>query len=172
MTTTLLDRTEAAEYYYTYIDQVPKGEDIRRIIDAQLGETVSVLGGISEQKSLHRYAPDKWTIRQVVGHINDCERMFVFRALWFARGLPGELPSFDQNIAIAAVRFDARSLSDLVAEFRTVRQSTLYFFRNLPDEAWAKRGIASGNPFTVRALAHITAGHVAHHMRILRERYL
>ena len=172
MTTTLLDRTEAAEYYYTYIDQVPKGEDIRRIIDAQLGETVSVLGGISEQKSLHRYAPDKWTIRQVVGHINDCERMFVFRALWFARGLPGELPSFDQNIAIAAVRFDERSLSDLVAEFRTVRQSTLYFFRNLPDEAWAKRGIASGNPFTVRALAHITAGHVAHHMRILRERYL
>jgi len=172
MTTTLLDRTEAAEYYYTYIDQVPKGEDIRRIIDAQLGETVSVLGGISEQKSLHRYAPDKWTIRQVVGHINDCERMFVFRALWFARGLPGELPSFDQNIAIAAVRFDERSLSDLVAEFRTVRQSTLYFFRNLPDEAWAKRGIASGNAFTVRALAHITAGHVAHHMRILRERYL
>ena len=172
MTTTLLDRTEAAEYYYTYIDQVPKGEDIRRIIDAQLGETVSVLGGISEQKSLHRYAPDKWSIREVVGHINDCERMFVFRALWFARGLPGELPSFDQNIAIAAVRFDERSLSDLVAEFRTVRQSTLYFFRNLPDEAWAKRGIASGNPFTVRALAHITAGHVAHHMRILRERYL
>jgi hypothetical protein len=172
MTTTLLDRTEAAEYYYTYIDQVPKGEDVRRIIDAQLGETVSVLGGISEQKSLHRYAPDKWSIREVVGHINDCERMFVFRALWFARGLPGELPSFDQNIAIAAVRFDERSLSDLVAEFRTVRQSTLYFFRNLPDEAWAKRGIASGNPFTVRALAHITAGHVAHHMRILRERYL
>ena len=82
---------------------------------------------------------------KVVGHINDCERMFVFRALWFARGLPGELPSFDQNIAIAAVRFDERSLSDLVAEFRTVRQSTLYFFRNLPDEAWAKRGIASGN---------------------------
>jgi hypothetical protein len=172
MTTTLLDRTEAAEYYYTYIDQVPKGEDVRRIIDTQLGETVSVLGGISEQKSLHRYAPDKWSIREVVGHINDCERMFVFRALWFARGLPGELPSFDQNIAIAAVHFDERSLSDLVAEFRTVRQSTLYFFRNLPDEAWAKRGIASGNAFTVRALAHITAGHVAHHMRILRERYL
>jgi len=172
MTTTLVDRSEAAEYYYTYIDQVPKGEDIRRVLDTQLGETVLVLNGISEPKSLHRYAHDKWSIREVVGHINDCERMFVFRALWFARGLPGELPSFDQNIAIAAVRFDERSLSDLVAEFRSVRESTLHFFRNVPDEAWAKRGIASGNPFTVRALAHITAGHVAHHMRILRERYL
>jgi len=172
MTTRLVDRSEAAEYYYTYIDQVPKGEDIRRVLDTQLGETVLVLNGISEPKSLHRYAHDKWSIREVVGHINDCERMFVFRALWFARGLPGELPSFDQNIAIAAVRFDERSLSDLVAEFRSVRESTLHFFRNVPDEAWAKRGIASGNPFTVRALAHITAGHVAHHMRILRERYL
>jgi hypothetical protein len=172
MTTTLVDRSEAAEYYHTYIDQVPKGEDIRRVLDAQLAETVSVLDGISEHKSLHRYAHDKWSIREVVGHINDCERMFVFRALWFARGLPGELPGFDQNIAIAAVRFDERSLSDLVAEFRAVRGSTLHFFRNVPDEAWAKRGIASGNPFTVRALAHITAGHVAHHIRIVRERYL
>jgi hypothetical protein len=172
MTTTLLDRSEAATYYHTYIDQVPKGEDIRRVLDAQLGETVSMLGGIPEPKSLHRYAPDKWSIRQVVGHINDCERMFVFRALWFARGLPGELPSFDQDIAMRAVNFDDRALSDLVAEFRTVRESTLHLFRNLPDEAWPKRGIASGNSFTVRALAHVTAGHVAHHMRILRERYL
>ena len=172
MTTTLLDRSEAAEYYHNYIDQVPKGEDIRRVLEAQLGETVSVLGGISESKSLHRYASDKWSIREVVGHINDCERMFVFRALWFARGLAGELPSFDQQVAMAAVRFDDRSLSDLVAEFRVTRESSLHFFRNLPDAAWPRRGIASGNPFTVRALAHITAGHVEHHMRILRERYL
>jgi hypothetical protein len=172
MTTTLLDRTEAAEYFFTYIDQVPKGQDIRRILETQLGETLLTLGGITESKSLHRYAPDKWSIRQVVGHINDCERMFVFRAMWFARSLGSELPSFDQDVAMAAVRFDDRLLSDLVDEFRALRESTVRFFRSLPDDAWEKRGIASGNPFTVRALAHITAGHVAHHMRILRERYL
>lgn len=169
---TLPDRTEAAEYYFTYIDQVPPGDDIRRIIEAQLGETVQLLSGISEEKSLHRYAPDKWSIRQVVGHINDTERMFVFRALWFARGLGSELPSFDQDVAMAAVRFDDRPLSDLVDEFRTIRESSVRFFRGLPDDAWAKRGIASGKPFTVRALAYITAGHLAHHMRILREKYL
>ena len=172
MTTTLLDRTEAAEYYYTYIDQVPKDEDIRRIIEAQLGEAVPALRAIPESKSLHRYAPDKWSIREVVGHINDTERMFVFRALWFARSLGSELPSFDQEVAMAAVRFDDRPLSDLVDEFRTIRESSVRFFRSLPDDAWAKRGIASGKPFTVRALAYITAGHLAHHMRILREKYL
>jgi hypothetical protein len=172
MTTTLQDRSAAAEYYHNYIDQVPKGEDIRRVLEAQLGETVSVLGGISESKSLHRYASDKWSIREVVGHINDAERVFVFRALWFARGLPGELPSFDQDAARAGMRFDDRALATLVAEFRAIRESSLHFFRNLPDEAWSRTGIASGNPFTVRALAHITAGHAEHHMRILRERYL
>ena len=172
MTTTLLDRTEAAEYFFTYIDQVPKGQDTRRILETQLGEKLLTLGGITESKSLHRYAPDKWSIRQVVGHINDWERMFVCRAMWFARSLGSELPSFDQDVAMAAVRFDDRLLSDLVDEFRALRESTVRFFRSLPDDAWEKRGIASGNPFTVRALAHITAGHVAHHMRILRERYL
>ena len=171
MTTTLADRTEAAEYYFTYIDQVPKGQDIRRILDAQLGETLEVLGGISEQESLYRYAPDKWSIRQLVGHINDSERVFTFRALWFARGFDSPLPSFDQDVAIAGARFDDRALSDHVDEFRVIRTATLHLFRNLPDDAWAKRGIASGKEFTVRALAYITAGHAAHHMRILRERY-
>src|ERR1043165_8713922 len=103
MTTTIVDRSEAAQYFYTYIDQVPKGGDIRRVLEAQLDETVSLLRGISEEKSLYRYAPDKWSIRETVGHINDTERMFVFRALWFARGLPGDLPSFDQEIAIRGI---------------------------------------------------------------------
>ena len=172
MTTTLLDRTEAADYYYTYIDQVPKSEDVRRVLEAQLGETVALLSGVSEPKSLQRYAPDKWSIRQVAGHINDTERLFTFRALWFARGLEGALPSFDQDVGIAGARFDERALSDHVEEFKAIRTATLHLFRNLPDDAWAKRGIASGNSFTVRALAHITAGHVTHHVRILRERYL
>ena len=172
MTTTLADRTEAAEYYYTYIDQVPQGEDIRRVLETQLTDTVNLLSAIPEPRSLHRYAPGKWSIREVVGHINDTERLFTFRALWFARGLDSPLPSFDQDVAMSDARFDDRSLNDLTDEFRAIRMATLHLFRSLPDDAWPKRGIASEKSFTVRALAHITAGHVTHHVNILRERYL
>jgi hypothetical protein len=165
------DRTEAAEYYFTYIDKVPGG-NICDILDAQSGETLALLGGISEEQSLHRYAPDKWSIRQVVSHINDTERLFAFRALWFARGFDTPLPSFDQTVAIAGADADARPLRSHADEFRAVRAATLVLFRTLPAEAWMKRGVASGNPFTVRALAYISAGHVAHHNAILREKYL
>jgi hypothetical protein len=127
---------------------------------------------VSEEQSLHRYAPDKWSIRQVLGHLNDTERLFVFRALWFARGFDTPLPSFDQNVAMRASGADQRSWASHVEEFRAVRSSTLTFFDQLPADAWQRRGIASDNPFTVRALAFIAAGHVAHHIRILRERYL
>lgn len=165
------DRTEAAEYYFTYISQVADG-DICAILEAQGTETLALLRGISDERSLHRYAPDKWSIREVVGHLNDTERLFVFRAFWFARGFESPLPSFDQNVAVAAAGADARSWSSHLDEFRAVRAATLAFFENLSTDAWARRGIASGNPFTVRALAYISAGHVTHHMRILRERYL
>lgn len=169
--TTVPDRTEAAEYYFTYIDQV-EGSDICRILDAQLPETLSLLEGVSEERSLSRYAPDKWSMRQVVSHMNDTERAFVFRALWFARGFDTPLPSFDQNISVRGADAEARSWGSHVEEFRVVREATLAFFRNLSADAWSRRGIASGNPFTVRALAFITAGHITHHLKILRERYL
>ena len=167
----IIDRTEAAEYYFTYINQVPAG-DIREVLQRQEPETVQLLGNIPEERSLHRYEPGKWTIREVVSHINDTERMFVFRALWFARGFDSPLPSFDQNIAIRTAGADERALGSHVEEFRAVRAATVAFFQDLPADAWARRGIASGNPFSVRALAYIAAGHVAHHNRILRERYL
>jgi hypothetical protein len=165
------DRTEAAEYYFTYIDQVPSG-DIVSILDAQLPETTAVLERISEEQSRHRYAAEKWTMRQVLSHVNDGERLFAFRALWFARGFESELPSFDQDIAVASAGADERSWQSHVDEFRTVRAASLALFRDLPADAWMRRGMASGNPFSVRALAYIVAGHVFHHMRILRERYL
>lgn len=165
------DRTEAAEYYFTYIDQVGQG-DIRQILAAQLPETMALLEGISDETSLYRYTPEKWTIRQVVGHMNDAERLFVFRAFWFARGHDSELPSFDQDIGVARADFDAIPWKDHIDEFRAVREATVGFFQNLPEEAWTRRGIASGNEVSVRALAYITAGHVAHHARILRERYV
>jgi len=168
---TVIDRTEAAEYFFTYINQVPEG-DIARILETQEREAVQLLSGLSDERSLHRYAPGKWTIREVVSHINDTERMFTFRALWFARGFDSELPSFEQDIAIRTAGANDRSYRSHVDEFRAIRAATLALFGNLPPDAWTRRGIASGNPFTVRALAHITAGHVEHHMRLLRERYL
>ena len=165
------DRTEAAPYYFTYIDQVGEG-DVRDLLDTQAVEATAFFGTISEDLSTRRYAPDKWTIRQVISHVNDAERLFVFRALWFARGFDAPLPSFDQNVAIATAAADARSWGDHVDEFRAIRAATVPLFRSLPDEAWTRRGVASGNPFTVQALAYIVAGHVAHHVRLLRERYL
>ncbi len=162
---------EAAPYYFTYIDQVG-GDDIVPIIESQLDESLSFLLGISEDRSQHRYAPDKWSIRQVLNHITDTERAFAFRALWFARGFEDPLPSYDQNIAAAGAQADSVSWADHVEEFRRVRLATISLFRNMPQEAWMRRGIASGNPFTVRALAFITAGHVTHHTKVLRERYL
>lgn len=165
------EETEYAKYYGTYISQVPDG-DVRQTLEAQESGTLQLLRGIPEERSLHRYAPDKWSIRELVSHINDTERMFVFRALWFSRGFDTALPSFDQEVAIRGAAADARTFASHVEEFRAVRAATVTLFRNLPDEAWSRRGIASGNPVTVRALAYITAGHVAHHVRLLRERYL
>jgi hypothetical protein len=171
MTSTAPDRSEAADYYFTYIDQAGDGE-ICGILRAQLPATVALLRGISEEVSLARYAPGKWTIREVVSHVNDAERLFVSRAMWFARGFDTPLPSFDQDVALAAAAADARPLASHVDEFETIRAATLTFFDNLPGDAWRRRGVASDNPFTVRALAYITAGHVTHHVKILRERYL
>ena len=136
-TTTAPDRTEAAEYYFTYIDQVAGG-DICGILESQTAETLALLRDISDEQSLRRYAPDKWSIRQVVSHVNDAERLFVFRAFWFARGFDTPLPSFDQNLAIAAAGADERTWISHVEEFGTVRAATLTFFQHLPAEAWTK----------------------------------
>jgi hypothetical protein len=165
------DRSEAADYYFTYIDQVPAG-DICETLESQLPDVLTLLRGVAEEKSLFRYAPGKWSIREVVSHVSDTERLFTFRALWFARGFDTPLPSFDQDVAILTAGADERSWNSHIEELSAVRASTIGFFRDLPGEAWGRRGIASDNPFSVRALAYITAGHLAHHARILRERYL
>lgn len=164
------DRSDAASYYFTYIDQVGAG-DILAILEEQMDTTVSLLEGISEEQSLERYEPGKWSIREVAGHLNDTERLFAFRALWFARALETPLPSFDQDVAMASAASETQPLSRHTQEFAAIRAATIALFRNLPDEAWGRRGIASDNPFTVNALAYICAGHVAHHVRLLKERY-
>lgn len=164
-------RDEAIEYYFKYIGRI-QGDDVVGALASQLDPTLAFLAGISEERSLHSYAPDKWSIRQVLNHVSDVERVFAFRALWFARGFDSELPSFDQEIGVAGARPDEVPWARHVEEFRGTRLATVSFFRNLPAEAWTRRGIASGNPFTVNALAYIIAGHLAHHLEILRERYL
>ena len=163
--------TEAASYYYTYIDRVP-GDDIVEVLARQLEESVDFWSEISEEQSLHRYAPDKWSIRELLGHINDTERVFLFRALWFARGFQDPLPSFDQEIGFKAAESDKVSWANHVNEFRAIRSATLAFFRNLPEDAWLRSGIASDNSVSVRALAYIVAGHLTHHLAIVRQRYL
>jgi DinB superfamily len=165
------DRTEAAAYYFTYIDKAGEG-DVLVTLDRQLGSTITLLEGIDEEQSRHRYEPGKWSIREVVGHLNDTERLFSFRALWFARALDSPLPSFDQDIAMASSGADALPLSRHIQEFATIRAATLSLFGNLSPDAWLRRGTANGNPFSVNALAYIGAGHVEHHVRILKERYL
>jgi hypothetical protein len=167
--------TDAAPYYFTYIDKV-EGDDCLAAMTAQFDEALAFFSGISEEKSLHRCAPEKWSIRQVLGHLNDTERLFVFRAMWFARGLcvspDTSLPNFDQNIAVTGAEPDRLPWAVQVEEFRHIRQATIDFFRNLQPEVWTRRGIASGNPITVLSLGFMVPGHVTHHMAILRDRYL
>jgi DinB superfamily len=163
--------TEAAPYYFTYINQV-EGDDALATIERQLDESLALYSTISEEKSLYRYAPDKWSMRQALNHITDTERSFAFRALWFARGFDDPLPSYDQNVAASGAEADAIAWADHVEEFRRVRLATISLFGNMPAAAWSRAGIASGNRFTVRAMAFITAGHTTHHLRIFRERYL
>jgi hypothetical protein len=161
---------EAVPYYFKYIDRI-QTEDVVGKLESQLDESLAFFRGISEEKSLERYAPDKWSVRQVLNHVNDCERVFLFRAFWFARGFDSPLPSFDEKVSAAAAASDAVPWASHVEEFRGIRLATLAFFRHLPPEAWMRTGVASGNPFTVRALAYIAAGHLAHHSAVLREKY-
>src|SRR5579883_3032604 len=162
--------SEAAPYYFKYIDRV-EGEDIPGILAGQLEETLALSAAISEERSLHRYAADKWSIRQVLNHITDCERVFAFRALWFGRGFETALPGLDQDIAARGAEADSISWAAHVEEFRRVRLASIALFENLPAAAWMRGGVASGNHVTVRALAYIIAGHWIHHTALLKERY-
>ena len=162
--------SEAASYYFTYIDQAP-GDNPVALLESQLESQTSFLANISEERSLYRYAPGKWSIREVLNHVSDTERAMAFRALWFARGFEAPLHSFDQEIAARGAGAGRIAWSAHVEEFRRVRLATISLFGNLPPTAWLRTGTASGNHFTVRALAFITAGHAAHHARILADRY-
>lgn len=165
------DATEFAPYYGTYVGKVPEG-DLLSILETQRRDTQALLAGLSETQALHRYAPGKWSVKEVIGHVADAERVFSYRALRFARGDRTPLPGFDENAYTPAGHFDARPLPDLAAELNAVRRATIPLFASFDAEVLARRGPASGHEISVRALAYVIAGHERHHLGILRERYL
>ncbi len=160
-----------APYYGRYIGLVPQG-DILRILDSQIGETLRLLGSIDEKKSLHRYASDKWSIREVVGHLSDTERVFSYRALRISRNDPTPLAGFEQNDFVANGNADSIPLKDHLEEFQHVRRASLALFHGMTEEMTGRRGIASDNPITVRAIPFILAGHELHHRGLLQKLYL
>ena len=164
------ERNEAAEYYFRYIDRIQNG-DVLSVLEEQKKDIPRWLRTISEERSQYRYQREKWSMREALGHINDTERLLVDRAFWFARGFDTPLPSFDQDVCVNASNADQVSWQSHIEEFEAIRMSSIHFLRNLPAQAWMRRGVASDNPFTVRALAFIMAGHADHHLSILRERY-
>jgi hypothetical protein len=162
---------EYAPYYGTYISKVSDG-DVVRTMKTQIGDTLAYLRAIPESKGGHRYAPGKWSIREDVGHLCDAERVFLYRAMRFARNDSTPLPGFDENAFVTASRFDDRTLASLVAEFEAVRGATVPFLDALFPEEWTRHGTASGKGMSVRGLAWVIAGHELHHLDVLRTRYL
>ena len=161
---------EFAPYYARYIEAVPDG-DVLDTLERQLEETVALLDTFGEGRATHRYAEGKWSVKEVVGHVTDAERIFAYRALCAARGEAGALPGFDENAYVAGAHFDGRTLNSLLGELTAVRRATLSLFRNMEPQALGRRVIANGVDVTPRAIAWIIAGHERHHQRILRERY-
>ena len=158
-------------YYGAYVDLVPDGE-ILETLDRQIQDTVDALAGVETEREGYRYAPDKWSLKEVIGHVVDIERMFGLRALWFARRDPSPLPGMEQDDWASASTLDHRSLQSLLDELRSVRRATVTLLSGFSDEIALVRGTASEREFTVRAIAWIIAGHELHHRKILQERYL
>jgi hypothetical protein len=161
---------EYAPFYAGYVALASKG-DLLRGLEAQVHEVSGLLRGLSEEEAMFRYAPGKWSVKEVAGHLADTERIMAYRALRIARGDTTPLPGFDENAFVATAGFDARPLPSLVEEWETVRRASLLLLRGFDGEAAGRAGTASGAPITARALAYIIAGHVAHHLEILRTRY-
>jgi hypothetical protein len=160
--------TEYAPYFDRYISQAPAG-DLMQALAAQ--PVAGILAGVSEERAGYRYAEGKWSVKEALGHIIDTERIMAYRALRVGRGDSTGLPGFDQDPYVAHGGFDARTLADLLEEFRAVRAATLCLMRGMPAEGWVREGRADGKAVTARALVWIIAGHELYHARILRERY-
>ena len=165
------ESNEYDRYYETYVSLVPE-IDIVAAMENQLSEIAKLFGEITEEKSLYAYAEGKWTIKELVGHLVDGERIFAYRALRISRADLTPIEGFEQDGYIENSNFNAAKFTDLTEELILSRKANLLLFKNMTDEAWTKTGTASGVPVSVRALAFIMVGHIRHHLNILRERYL
>lgn len=163
--------TEYNAYYQPYISEVAEGKLLDFLAEQQ-ASTARLLASIPEAKAGYRYATGKWSIKEVIGHLADAERVFAYRALRVARADATPLPGFDENAWVPPAQFDRRPLADIAAEFSAVRSATLALFGSFDDAAWARLGTASTYPISARAIGWIVAGHERHHLRVLRERYL
>jgi hypothetical protein len=173
MNTVIIPRPEAdeaASFYHGYIAKVPDENVGAHLVD-QLPELEQLFDTVTDDAALHRYAPDKWSIKEILGHLADTERIFGYRLLRISRGDPTPLSGFDENAYVSAGRFDERPLPTLLAELRAVRLSTAALVQGVPQEDWTRRGQANGKPVSARALAYIIVGHMAHHLEVMRERY-
>ena len=164
------EHTEYAEFYAGYVSKVP-GTDVVSVLESQRVQMLQLFAGRSERDGSFRYAPGKWTVKEVLGHITDAERIFTYRAMRIARGDQTPLPGFKQDDFVQNGEFGKRTLAGLVEEFAVVRTASLALFRSFQEEAWPRRGVASEEEVSVRAQAFITAGHQIHHRLILEERY-
>jgi DinB superfamily len=162
---------EYAASFADYVHRVADEEDIVEALGSQREQALARLEGMAETRGDYRYAPNKWSIKEMVGHLCDTERVFAYRALRIGRGDTTPLPSFDDQAYVAEARAGDQTLADLVAEWGDVRRATIALFRNLPAVAWDRQGTASDHPISVRALAYIIVGHMRHHLQVLEERY-
>ena len=163
--------TEYAPYYQDYINQVNE-TDVMAVLRSEIDDLDVLLNRVPAEKETHAYAEGKWTIRQIVGHLIDGERVFGYRAFCIARGEKQNLPGFEQDDYLRTAPYNNIDLEDLLSEMRLVRLANIAMFRTLDEAAWSRVGIANNNEVTVRAIAFIMAGHLRHHMKVLREKYL
>jgi len=163
--------SEYAPDFQSYIDQVSES-DILPVLRSQMDELDVLLERVEPHQETFRYGEGKWSIREIVGHLIDGERVFGYRAFCVARGEQQNLPGFEQDDYMATSHYDKIELEDLLSELRLIRLGNIAMFRTLDEESWSRMGTANENQVTVRAIAFIMAGHVRHHMSVLRERYL
>jgi hypothetical protein len=162
---------EYAPSFEDYVARIADDEDIVAVLSGQLDEVLAWFDRVPEPRGDYRYAPGKWSIKEVLGHLSDSERVFAYRALSIGRGDPTPLPGFDEQVYVPEQRAGERTLADLTAEWGHVRQATVALLRSLPAAGWHRRGIANNQPVSVRALAYVIAGHVRHHLETLQTRY-
>ncbi len=166
------DPTEYAPHFQGYIDRALSADDITAALATQVDELRALVGGLDDAAAGHRYAAGKWTIREVIGHVTDAERVFGYRAMCIARGETTSLPGFDENVYASNSPADARTLADLLDELAELRSANVRMLRALTQESWTRVGTANGKQITTRAIAYVMLGHARHHMAVLRERYL